>query len=236
MAKLLVSVRSVIEARAALRGGAAVIDIKEPSRGPLGRARAEVWRAIRLEVPEDVPVSVALGELADLEPGSVPLEDLDGIAFRKVGPARMGQGWTARWDQVRRLDDAQTGWVAVAYADWERSEAPNPDDVIAAALLAEDCPGVLIDTWDKTLGCPIEVSDLWRTRIARVQGSGRFVALAGRLDLPSIRRLSRLRPDLFAVRGAACVGARRDGVIDAALVAELAEASRVESNPGKIAP
>src|SRR5947209_8028398 len=35
---LLVSVRSAAEARAALDGGAALIDIKEPARGPLGRA------------------------------------------------------------------------------------------------------------------------------------------------------------------------------------------------------
>jgi len=219
LAKLLVSVRSVVEARAALRGGAAVIDIKEPSLGPLGRAAAEVWRPIRDEVPGDVAVSVALGELADLEPESIRPEDLAGIAYRKVGPARLGRGWAARWDQVRRLDDAQTGWVAVAYADWKG--APDPDDVIAAALDAEDCPGVLFDTWDKTLGCPIEVDDAWRTRIARVQGSGRFVALAGRLDRAAIERLGPLKPDLFAVRGAACEGARREGAIRADLVAEL---------------
>ena len=38
MSGLLVSVRNVEEALAALEGGASLIDVKEPSRGPLGRA------------------------------------------------------------------------------------------------------------------------------------------------------------------------------------------------------
>ena len=46
MAGLLVSVRSAEEARAALAGGATVIDIKEPDRGPLGRAEPEVWQQV----------------------------------------------------------------------------------------------------------------------------------------------------------------------------------------------
>ena len=37
--KLLVSVRSADEARAALAGGADLIDVKEPAHGPLGAAR-----------------------------------------------------------------------------------------------------------------------------------------------------------------------------------------------------
>ena len=38
MTRLLVSVRSAAEAEAALTGGASVIDVKEPTRGALGRA------------------------------------------------------------------------------------------------------------------------------------------------------------------------------------------------------
>ena len=224
VAKLLVSVRSVAEAKAAFEGGAAVIDVKEPRLGPLGRAPAFTWRAIRDEIPERVPVSVALGELADLDLGSIRPEDFAGIAFRKVGPARSGQAWLSRWDQARRIDEAGAGWVAVAYADWDRAEAPSLDEVIAAALEADHCPGVLVDTWDKTLGCPIVASEGWRSRIKRIQRSGRFVALAGRLDRAAIERLRPLEPDLFAVRGAACVGNRRDGVVDSSLVAGLVKA------------
>ncbi len=60
--RLLVSVRSVEEVREALVGGAHIIDIKEPSRGALGAADADVIRAVAAEVPPSIPVSVALGD------------------------------------------------------------------------------------------------------------------------------------------------------------------------------
>jgi uncharacterized protein (UPF0264 family) len=63
--KLLVSVRSMEEAQAALEGGADLIDIKEPNRGPLGKARDSVIAAIVEVVAGRRPVSAAMGELCD---------------------------------------------------------------------------------------------------------------------------------------------------------------------------
>lgn len=225
MPGLLVSVRSAAEARAAWEAGAAVIDVKEPRLGPLGRAPAATWRAVRAVVPPAVPVSVALGELADLRPGSIRPEDLAGINFRKAGPAGLGCDWLRRWDEARLACPAPARWVAVAYADWERAGAPDPDAVVAAALAADDCPGVLFDTWDKSGGPLIEPTPPWRDRVAAIRASGRFVSLAGRLNLAAIRRLGPLKPDLFAVRGAACAGGTRDGEVIAARVARLAAAA-----------
>ena len=62
---LLVSVRSAAEACAALAGGAALIDVKEPAHGPLGRASDDVIRAVMDAVGGRCAVSAALGELAD---------------------------------------------------------------------------------------------------------------------------------------------------------------------------
>src|SRR5262245_26134710 len=61
--QLLVSVRDVAEARAALTGGADIIDIKEPRRGPLGMAKPAVMAEIVAGVGGRAPVSAALGEL-----------------------------------------------------------------------------------------------------------------------------------------------------------------------------
>ena len=227
MAGLLVSVRSVAEAKAAWLGGAAVIDIKEPSHGPLGRASVDLWRAVREEVPPELPVSVALGELIDLDPESIHPADLAGITFQKAGPSGLSSTWPARWDEVCRRLPRSIGLVAVAYADWSLADAPDPDRVIASALLTANCPGLLVDTWDKRQACPIVVDQAWRSRIKRVQATGRFVALAGRLDLETIERLGPLRPDLFAVRGAACRGGdRQTGTVDRELVARLVELAR----------
>src|SRR3954454_6660925 len=88
MTGLLVSVRSADEARAAVAGGATIVDVKEPDRGPLGCAGAATWRAVRRVVPATVPVSVALGELGDWEEQAIPsTADWAGLAYRKVGLA-----------------------------------------------------------------------------------------------------------------------------------------------------
>src|SRR5207249_701962 len=63
--RLLVSVRGPVEARAALAGGADVIDAKDPARGALGAVSAERLAAIRRTVGAARPVSAALGDAHD---------------------------------------------------------------------------------------------------------------------------------------------------------------------------
>src|SRR5262249_26387315 len=65
-AGLLVRVRSGTEGEAARHGGADLIDVKEPRRGPLGRAEREVIADVVRCVAGQRPVSAALGELAEL--------------------------------------------------------------------------------------------------------------------------------------------------------------------------
>ena len=227
MAGLLVSVRSVDEARAALAGGAAVIDVKEPDRGPLGCADFEVCRAVRRAVPPGVPVSIALGELREWQapgrsspaPGPPSPDLFAGIAYRKLGLAGAGPDWVEAWADLRRAWGPGASWVAVAYADWARADAPHPDSVLDAALAATDCAGVLVDTWDKTRPNPIDAS--WGPWVARARRGGRRVALAGGLDAAAIARLAPLRPDLFAVRGAACRHGDRLAAVDPDRVALL---------------
>jgi uncharacterized protein (UPF0264 family) len=238
VAKLLVSVRSAIEAEAALAGGASIIDVKEPARGPLGRADETVWREVRRAVPASIPVSVALGELNEwTEPARVeiPVDLWTGIAFRKLGLSDSVPTWIDRWRELRERLAAPAesrpgssgrgpSWVAVVYLDWERARAPDPETVIQAAVEIEDCSGVLFDTWHKS--GQQGVDRRWERRFARVRESGRFLALAGSLDIEAIRRLSRLEPEIFAVRGAACRGGDRRAGIDPERVAHLVEAAR----------
>lgn len=72
--RLLVSVRNADEALVAVRGGADIVDVKEPSFGSLGRASLEDLRAIALMLQdppvlvgglesEPIPLSIALGEV-----------------------------------------------------------------------------------------------------------------------------------------------------------------------------
>jgi uncharacterized protein (UPF0264 family) len=182
------------------------------------------WRLVREAVPSTIPVSVALGELRDW---SSVKESIAGISFRKIGLAGSGPDWRSRWAEVRRLEGGDAKWVAVSYADWQVAEAPEPDEVLEAALDSEDCSGLLVDTWDKLSPSPLEATPRWLEWVATARRSGRFVALAGGLDLGAIARLAPLEPDLFAVRGAACDRADRQGIVRADRVAELARVARI---------
>jgi (5-formylfuran-3-yl)methyl phosphate synthase len=230
LAKLLVSVRSPVEARAAVAGGAAIIDVKEPSRGALGRADFSVWRAVREAVPATLPVSVALGEISEWN-GSAPVDRASipwrGIGFVKLGlagaPPDWFQSWRASQAQISEPTAHAPAWVAVVYVDWERANAPHPDAILGKFLEVDECRVVLFDSWDKS--CRTRIVEDWNRRIVHVRKSGRLVALAGSLDEPEIRRLARLEPDYFAVRGAACVNGDRMASIDSERVARLVEAA-----------
>jgi uncharacterized protein (UPF0264 family) len=233
VAKLLVSVRSDVEARAALAGGAAIIDVKEPSRGSLGMASTTVWTAVRRAVPSSVIVSVALGELNDWierSSGEIPQSCWRGIELRKLGLAGAGPTWRESWRDLRgRMDGVSSAepagfpkWVAVVYLDWEAAPAPDPKSVIGEAAEIGDCQGILFDTWDKSRR--VESGQSVARWIGQAKESGRFVALAGSLDAAEIRRLRPLGPDIFAVRGAACRGGDRNAAIDRDRVAQLVDA------------
>src|SRR4051794_40361758 len=121
--KLLVSVRSAEEALAALEGGADLIDVKEPNRGPLGRADDEVIEAVIKAVDGRAPVSAAMGELKDA--GACRIPDLP-LAYLKWGLAGCnGLPWRERLLELRESTVAQV--VPCAYADFQRAEAPSVD-------------------------------------------------------------------------------------------------------------
>ena len=222
---LLVSVRSASEARAAVQGGAGIVDVKEPDRGALGAADASVWQSVRSVVPPGIRVSVALGELGDwIGKPTPPAPAFAGIAFRKIGLAGAGRQWAEDWAEVRHRFGGDTPWIAVIYADWIDARAPEPASIIAEARRA-GCAGVLVDTWGKK---PAEARvDLsWRKTVERIQAEVGLVALAGGLDRDRIVALRSLNPDVFAVRGAACRAGDRHAEVIAARVADLARACR----------
>ncbi|WP_337173786.1 (5-formylfuran-3-yl)methyl phosphate synthase [Paludisphaera sp.] len=220
MARLLVSVRSADEARLALAGGASIIDVKEPAHGPLGRACSGAWAQVREVVPADVKLSAALGELTEWrgdDPPGVPPGALAEFDYLKVGLAGVGPDWEDEWRALAdRLDAGRVRWIAVAYTDWEAAGAPSPTALLRAAFPFR---GVLFDTWDKSkpAAWPPDFLDV----LAGFRDRDATIALAGGLTVDRLAEISPFRPDIVAVRGAACVNGRRDGDIDPARVAEL---------------
>ena len=214
---LLISVRSADEAAIAVDAGADLIDVKDPSRGALGMAHHETVAAVLAAVDGKVPVSAAFGEWRDailtdahwhLE---LPLNYIKwGLAGYKAGP-----GWGEDLLDARRELPAGPELVAVAYADWDKANAPSPAEVAKFAKRYR-FRTFLLDTFCKggktLLECmtPAEVAEL----VAGLKRTGIAVAIGGSLKPEDVKALKDARPDWYAVRGSACAGGKRDGVLD----------------------
>lgn len=220
--RLLVSVRSVDEALAALDGGADIIDAKEPSRGALGAVGLDVFEAIIAAIGDERPISAALGDFRDGDVMELAAEfAARGAAFVKVGFAACCDPMVVRDALLRVVDATSCGVIAVAYADASRVDAIDADSLVRVAAEA-GVRGMLVDTVDKN---GPGLTALWALpRIAEwvrsVQSHGVMASVAGRLTRDDLALLSDLEADVVGVRGAACVGGR-DGVVSATLVSLL---------------
>lgn len=235
---LLVSVRDVKEAEAAIAGGCDILDLKEPQNGPLGMVApatiAKIVESVRKQ-SKSMPISVALGELSDWDNLKKIPKLPSAITYLKVGTAKVGKdaNWPDRWKAVRKqfelASKTKFRWVAVAYADWRAANAPSPTAIVDAVLeesggKAGGCVGVLFDTFAKqgrSLWEWISRADLKRHTEALHQG-GRLVALAGNLGCGCLDGLPMLEPDIVAIRSAAC----REGVRNGVVVKEAVSAFR----------
>ena len=237
---LLVSVRSAEEAVVALAAGAAIIDVKEPSRGPLGRADADVTAAIVTAVDGRAAVTLACGELAD-GAAEIPRHFQD-VCLRlgprvrrpvavKAGPAGLRpEAWPAAFSSLARTMPVGVGVVAVAYADSAAAASPDPEEIMAFAKPAASA--VLVDTFDKAGPGLFGLVDeaVIRRWTALSRAAGLPLALAGRLSGLEVALAFRLGSNVVGVRSAAC-DAGRLGRIDGRRVAEL-----VASGPAGTAP
>lgn len=218
---LLISVRSASEVPAALDGGADLIDVKEPSKGPLAMAEAEVVAAVIDAVDGRVPVSAALGEWTPqaLTAAHWHLElPLQYVKWGLAGYAHT-PGWGEDLLDTRRDLPIGTEMVMVAYADWERAKSIPPAEVAKFAKRFR-FKAFLLDTFGKDgktlldFMKPSEIAEL-------VDGLKRVyttVAVGGSLRPEQLKQMKGVVPDYFAVRSSACAAGQRTGTIDATRV------------------
>lgn len=207
--KLLISIRDVAEANAALQGGADWIDLKEPEFGSLGPVDFESACQIAMAIEGRTPLSAALGELMDWpQSNSRRLLEIEAISLVKIGLSGVCQlaNWFQRWETFsQQVADAGKQLVAVAYADWKSINAPCPQQIIEKA---EDCgtPYFLLDTYDKSHGSLLnfvrkkELEEI----LASASSANLKTVIAGSLSSNSMRSLPQKNIDMLAVRGAVC--------------------------------
>jgi (5-formylfuran-3-yl)methyl phosphate synthase len=227
--RLLVSVVDAGEARVAAAAGADVIDVKDPSRGALGEAAPAVVRAVRDATPLHLPVSAALGD-GPFVPAAVAAlaaeSAASGAAFVKLGLRETSlASAAASLRAVRgRLPDA-VQLVVAGFADFGRAGAPSPLALpeLAAAAGAQGC---LLDTAVKDGRGLFQWLDEMELEafVAACRARGLLSALAGSLRAEDLARLAPIGPDLVGVRGAACIGDRVGGRVDAERVRALVRA------------
>ncbi|MCA9009043.1 MAG: hypothetical protein KDB01_04820 [Planctomycetaceae bacterium] len=248
MTQLLVSVRSPIEAIAAVDGGADIVDVKEPQRGSLGCASPAMIQEIHSALNSHrvhPPLSVALGELPEWN--AAPRDDIrqtikaTAPRFLKIGLAGTQSrnipnltaaaasfrhsataSWFDEWQQLRSEIAESSTWVAVAYADADQAGSPGIDDVLSAAITS-NCSVLLIDTHAKdtrSLFAHLAGSELMAIR-ERTLHHGLKLALAGQITLANLPDVIRIEPDIIAVRGAVCDGGLRTASVSATLVQQF---------------
>lgn len=228
--RLLVSVVDAEEAQEAVRGGADIVDVKNPGEGALGAPSPGVARAIRDVVPPSIPVSVALGDLPDL-PGTAALAALGaatlGVQYVKVGLAgsRSVTGATTLLREVRRAVEGQPSAVrvvAVGFADGPAHGLLDADELVDAAARA-GIDGCMLDTLDKRAGRGLlrflPEAALQRF-VIQARAARLAVGLAGSLGGDDLPLVATLGTDVAGVRGAACEGGRA-GTVSRTRVAAL---------------
>ena len=142
--RLLVSVANAAEARAALAGGADVIDAKNPLAGALGAVSADVMREIHATVAGRRLVTAAIGDAADetaIERAAGTFAGA-GVALVKVGFAGITSASRVEALIAAAVRGVRAGGPIRLPALWLRPGNPDPADVAAG-------------TWGPPSGGPI---------------------------------------------------------------------------------
>lgn len=219
--RLLVSPMNIDEARAALAGGADILDVKNPKEGSLGANFPWAIRAVADLAAGKVPVSATIGDL-EFKPGTASLAALgaassgaDYIKAGLLGVKTRGQAEEMLEGIVKAVKDFDSGKkvVAAGYSDYARAGSISPMLLPAAAAKA-GADLVMVDTAMKDGRSTFEFMSEKELLefISLGHAEGLQVALAGTIGFEHLKMLKRLNPDIIGVRGIVCGGDRRSSI------------------------
>lgn len=212
--KLLVSVVNKKEALEAIKGGAHIIDVKNPKEGSLGANFPRVTKQVKEIVPNNVEVSATIGDLPNL-PGTASLAALgatasgaDYVKAGLFGVKTLAEATILMREVCSAVKDYNNASkvIAAGYADFKKVGCLNPLRLPQVAYNAE-ADGVIIDV--KIKDSESRLFDLLDDRelkrfVDEAHDSNLIAALAGSLDRQHVPRLYDLRADVIGVRKAVC--------------------------------
>lgn len=224
-AGLLVSARSVDEADLVMQSGTGWLDLKDPSRGPLGRPNAELVTLIQERVrthnqgvPDPIRFSVAGGEACDWSHqwGMDFVGRLGPTACLKIATAGLVLNATSRGllQEISQQLQNREQLILVHYADWRQCNGPDWRTILE---LSRDlgCCYTLIDTFEKRSG---SLTDYYPEEslpkiLMEASTMGLSVALAGSIPMEQLSALAQLDVAWIGIRGAVCEAAGRNNKI-----------------------
>jgi uncharacterized protein (UPF0264 family) len=220
-----------------VKGGAHILDVKNPKEGSLGANFPRVIKQIKKIAPKNTEVSATLGDLPNL-PGTASLAALgaavSGADYIKAGlfGVKNSDLATALMNEVcRAVKEYDSGLkvIAAGYVDYRTVGCVNPLELPDVAYEVE-ADGVLVDTKVKdgksNLFSYLSNEKL-RNFVEKAHDNNLIVALAGSLAKQDIQRVYDLAADIIGVRGAVCTnGDRVEGRIQRKKVMEFAKEIR----------
>ncbi|KYH38967.1 MAG: hypothetical protein AYL30_002150 [Candidatus Hecatellales archaeon B24] len=210
MARLMVSVVDRAEALEAVKGGADIVDVKNPAEGALGAQKPWIVKQVKESLPKPLEFSVTLGDLPYI-PGTASLAAV-GAAVLGANYVKVGLLGARRLEEAARMVKAvktsmealnlKAKIVACGYADHAEYGSLSPLLLPKAAYKGE-ADGILIDVKSKNSSRNLFsylTSGNLRKVVAEAQGLGLFAALAGGLSLKTLAECVRLGADVVGLR------------------------------------
>ncbi|MCP8307122.1 MAG: (5-formylfuran-3-yl)methyl phosphate synthase [archaeon] len=211
--KLLVSISEIDEALDAFKGGADIIDIKNPKEGALGANFPWVIAKVRNILGDKAQISATIGDMPNL-PGTASLAAL-GAAYSGANYVKVGLFGTYSFYEalymmksvVRSVKDysSKVKVIASGYADHAEFGGLSPL-LLPNIAYKSGADGVLIDVKNKGGLNLFDFLGFSQLQVF-VNESHKFdlmVALAGGLGKEDIAQIQDLGADIIGVRRAVC--------------------------------
>jgi hypothetical protein len=231
----LISIRTFEELLPVIKGGADIIDLKNPDEGSLGAAFPWVIKNIR-NFRNNFTLSVAIGDMPNL-PGTAALAAsgaaISGADIIKVGlygPRTFNDGLKLLKSIVKATKDINQNILVVGagYADFASFNGIASLDIPEICNLA-GADIAMLDTYSKNGQKLFDFIDSKKLRnfIDRAHKNNLLAALAGSLGLDDIKKINELGADIIGFRGAACSNSdRKNGMVEISRVRKILEISK----------